>query len=51
MVELKVVLHKMQLPVDDEDVLFLMSRYDDDGNGNLNFDEFRYFLHFLLPLY
>lgn len=38
--ELKVILGKMNLSVEHEDVLFLVSRYDDDNNGTLNFEEF-----------
>lgn len=38
--ELKVILEKMSLRVDDENVMFLISRYDFDNNGTLNFEEF-----------
>lgn len=38
--ELKVILEKMSLRVDDENVMFLLSRYDDDNSGTLNFEEF-----------
>lgn len=42
--ELKVLLAKLNLRVDAGSVAFMLSRYDDDNNKKLNFEEFRYCL-------
>lgn len=45
--ELKVLLEKLNLRIDDLSVQFMLNRYDDDKNNMLNFEEFRYLIHYI----
>ncbi len=49
--ELKGIVEKLGIKLDNENMLVLMKRYDEDNNGRLSEDEFWYVFHWINRFY